>query len=214
MKYIIYGSSGFAKEILWLLEELKGADDSIQIIGFIDDDISKHGEIVNGYPVLGGEQWIADQSEINVVIGIGDPRIKKVIREKLDKYSHVNYPVLIAPSVRMSKHIEIGKGSIITDGVIMTTNIKLGDFVTVNLDCTVGHDAVIEDYVTLLPSVNVSGNVVLKTCSNIGTGTAIIQGITVGEGTIVGAGAVVVKNLPNHCTAVGSPAKPIKYHNQ
>ena len=91
-------------------------------------------------------------------------------------------------------------------------DVTIGSHVIINLDCTVGHDAVINDFVTLYPSVNVSGSTVLGECVEIGTGCQIIQGIAIGEGTIVGAGAVVVKELPRECTAVGSPAKPIKFH--
>ena len=46
----------------------------------------------------------------------------------------------------------------------------------------------------------------------LGTGMQIIQGKTVGEYSIVGAGAVVVRDIPSNCTAVGSPVKPIKYN--
>jgi acetyltransferase-like isoleucine patch superfamily enzyme len=57
----------------------------------------------------------------------------------------------------------------------------------------------------------VSGTTCLGECVEMGTGSQIIQGLRVGEGTIVGAGAVVIKELPRECTAVGSPAKPIKF---
>ena len=60
--------------------------------------------------------------------------------------------------------------------------------------------------------MNVSGNVLVERCVELGTGTQIIQGRIIGEQTIVGAGAVVIKDLPSECTAVGSPAKVIKYH--
>ena len=70
-----------------------------------------------------------------------------------------------------------------------------------------------KDFVTVLPNSSISGNVVLEEGVDFGTNATIIQGITVGAHTIVGAGSIVVKNLPEHCTAVGAPAKPIKYHN-
>jgi len=76
--------------------------------------------------------------------------------------------------------------------------------------CTVGHDAIIEDFVTLYPGVHVSGNVYLEEGAEIGTGTAIIQGVRVGAWTTVGAGAVVVKDLPPGVVAVGVPAKVIR----
>ena len=65
-----------------------------------------------------------------------------------------------------------------------------------------------------MPSVNISGEVLIKECVYVGTGAKIINLLTIEENTIIGAGAVVAKSLPANCTAVGIPAKPIKFHNQ
>ena len=78
--------------------------------------------------------------------------------------------------------------------------------------CTVGHDTIIDDYYAFMPSVNISGEVHLHHSVYVGTGAKIINLLEVGESTIVGAGAVVSKSLPANCTAVGIPAKPIKFH--
>ena len=78
------------------------------------------------------------------------------------------------------------------------------------MDCTIGHDAIIDNFVTVNPSVNISGNTHICSGCNIGTGTQIIQGLTVRKNTVLGAGAVVNKELPANCTAVGIPAKVIK----
>ena len=83
-----------------------------------------------------------------------------------------------------------------------------------NLACTVGHDTKIGSYSSFMPAVNISGEVNVGTHVYCGTGVKIINQINIGDGTIVGAGALVYKNLPSHCTAVGFPAKPIKFHNE
>lgn len=106
----------------------------------------------------------------------------------------------------------MGKGNIICAGNILTCNIHLKDFVTVNLNCTIGHDVIVDSFTTISPNASISGNVNLNESVYFGTNATIIQGISVGEGAIVGAGATVVKDLPPYCTAVGSPAKPIKFH--
>jgi sugar O-acyltransferase (sialic acid O-acetyltransferase NeuD family) len=111
----------------------------------------------------------------------------------------------------LSKRVSIGEGSIICAGTIITVDISIGEHVIINLDCTIGHDDTIQDYVTLYPSVNVSGNVVVGECTELGTGMQIIQGKNIGRESIVGAGAVIVRDIPEKCTAVGSPAKPIKF---
>ena len=90
-------------------------------------------------------------------------------------------------------------------------DITIGSHVIINLDCTIGHDAVLQDCVTLYPSVNVSGNCTIGECVELGTGMQIIQGRSVVKDTIVGAGAVVVKDLEEKGTYVGVPAGKISY---
>jgi acetyltransferase-like isoleucine patch superfamily enzyme len=108
----------------------------------------------------------------------------------------------------------MGEGNIICAGNILTCNIVIGNYVTINLTCTIAHDDIIEDFVTILPGCNISGNVHLKRKVDVGTKTAIIPGVVVGENTIIGAGSTVINDLPANCTAVGTPAKPIKFHKQ
>lgn len=97
----------------------------------------------------------------------------------------MKFATLIDPSVLVSKRVEIGEGSIICAGTIITVNIKIGNHVIVNLDCTIGHDDVIEDFVTIYPSVNVSGKVLIGECSELGTEMQIIQGKKVAPNTII-----------------------------
>jgi sugar O-acyltransferase (sialic acid O-acetyltransferase NeuD family) len=125
----------------------------------------------------------------------------------------VEFPTLIHPTVIVGskEYVTIGKGCVICANNILTTNIKVGDFVILNLDCTVGHDTTIGDYASFMPAVNISGEVTIGRNVYVGTGAKIINQLEIGEGTIVGAGAVVSKSLPSNCTAVGVPAKPIKF---
>lgn len=125
----------------------------------------------------------------------------------------VQFATLVDPSVMRSDRIAIGEGTIICAGAILTVDITIGKHVIINLDCTVGHDALIGDFVTLYPSVNISGNTVINDEVEFGTGSQIIQGKEVGSGSIIGPGAVVVRDIPQGCTAVGLPARPIKFHH-
>lgn len=181
------------------------------IVGFVDDNEAIQGTEINGYKVVGNIEWLKSQ-ELNVVSAIGNPIIKKKVMDRLKGSKNV-YPVLIHPSVIYSDKVIFGEGSIICAGNIITVNIEIGKHVIINLDCTIGHDAILGDYTTVLPSVNISGFVKTEECVSIGTGSAIIQGVSVGRNTVIGAGSVVVKDLPKNCTAVGSPAKPIKFND-
>jgi sugar O-acyltransferase (sialic acid O-acetyltransferase NeuD family) len=207
---VIIGAGGFGREVAWLIEDINKENTEWNILGFVDDKKEIHGTEMNGYEVLGGIEWLKSQ-DLNVVCAIGDPITKKRTIERL-KDSNNSFPVLIHPSVIYSDRVSFGEGSIICAANIITTDIKIGNHVIVNLDCTIGHDATLGDYTTVLPSVNVSGFVVTEKSVSIGTGSAVIQGVKIGVNTVVGAGSVVVKDLPDNCTAVGAPAKPIKFN--
>ena len=171
-----------------------------------------HGTTQDDYPVFGGCDYFANLNEdVYAVIAIGSARVKKLVAEKLSAYQNVHFATLIDPSAIISDRVQIGKGCIICAGSILTVDIKIGNHIIINLDCTLGHDDVINDYVTIYPSVNVSGNVEVGEEAELGTGMQIIQGKRIGKQSIIGAGAVVVKDIPEKCTAVGSPARPIKF---
>lgn len=207
---VIIGAGGFGREVAWLIEDINKKNIEWNIIGFVDDDEAIQGTEINGYQVLGNIDWLKKQ-ELFVVNAIGDPIIKKKVMNRLNG-SKNQYPVLIHPSVIYSESVNYGEGSIICAGNIITVNIEIGKHVIINLDCTIGHDANIGDYSTVLPSVNVSGFAKIGECVSVGTASAIIQGVSIGKNTVVGAGGIVVKDLPANCTAVGSPAKPIKFY--
>ena len=94
---------------------------------------------------------------------------------------------------------------------IHNKNTKIGNHVSVNPGCGIGHDAVIEDYATLYWNVTLSGNVRIQEGCEIGSKAVVIPKMTVGRWSVIGAGAVVVKDIPDSCTAVGIPAKPIQF---
>lgn len=210
-KIAIVSSGGFAREVLTLINAINAKERRFDVVGFIDND---KGRIVHGLPIIGSDEEVNNTQEpLSVVIAVGEPRLKEKIRLK---YTNplISFPTLIHPAAIIADpdNIEIGQGCIICAITIMTTDIKIHDFVTLNLQCTVGHDTIINDYSAFMPSVNISGEVNIGKGVYVGTGAKIINQVEIGENTIVGAGAVVAKSLPANCTAVGVPAKPIKFH--
>lgn len=210
-KLYIIGSGGFGREVLWLVERINQVGKVWDIQGFIDDDKTLCGTVENNYEILGDCEYLGSlKDDIYIAIAIGSPTIKEKIVNKLSKFSNIHFATLVDPSVLYSDQVKIGEGSIICAGTIITVNIEIGKHVIINLDCTVGHDSIIEDYATILPSVNLSGNTITKKYTTIGTGAKIIQGITIGENVMVGAGTVVIRDIEGNCTVVGNPAKIIK----
>lgn len=208
--YII-GAGGFGREVAWLVERLNDENLTWNLKGFIDDNRHLWGTMEDGYPVLGGIEYLMRKEGGYAVCAVGSAVTRKRIVERF-KESAVRFATLIDPSVLMSKRVTVGEGSIICAGTIITVDVTIGRHVIINLDCTLGHDDAIHDFVTIYPSVNVSGNVVVGECAELGTGMQIIQGKSVGRESVIGAGAVVIRDVPEKCTAVGSPAKPIKFY--
>ena len=207
----IFGAGGFGREVLTIIDAINKIEPTYNVIGFFDDGLPV-GKDINGYPVLGGMEALNCWSKkLDIAIAVGSPVIKNKIVEAI-KNRNIDFPILMHPQVIVgdSKFLKIGKGCIICAGCIITTNIEIGDFVILNLGCTVGHDSIIGDYASFMPSVNISGEVNIAAGVYVGTGAKIINQLSIGENTIVGAGAVVAKSLPANCTAVGVPAKVIK----
>jgi len=204
---VLVGAGGFGREVLWILEENKDWN----ILGFIDGSDELTGKMINGYPILGTEEWLVNcKSEINAVICIGNPKVRKAVVDKISVNTNIKFPNIIANDVRFSKHVEFGVGNIICSSSILTVNIKLGDFNIINLSCTIGHDVNLHNYITVYPGVNISGNVEIGNETEIGTGTKIIQGLLITNNVITGAGAVVVKDLTESGTYIGVPVKKIR----
>ena len=208
---LIVGAGGFGREVAWLIEKINERKPTWNILGFIDDCEENLGKAVGNYKVVGNCNDILQYPDAYVVCTIGAAMTRKKVIEKIKQINpDIQFATLIDPDIRLCDRVQIGEGTVICTGTIITTDIKIGNHVIVNLACTVGHDAVIDDFVTLNPTVNVSGNTILNSCVEMGTGSQIIQGKNVGEYTIVGAGAVVIKDLPEKCVAVGMPAIPKK----
>ena len=212
-KIAIIGAGGFGREVKILIDQINAVSPKYKFIGYYDDGKEK-GTLINGFPVLGKVSDLNTVSEqISVALALGNPLYKKKVVRLIDN-ANITFETLIHPSVLLGNdEVFIGKGTVICAGSILTCNISIKEYVTLNLACTIGHDTILESFVSLMPAVNVSGEVVLEEAVYVGTGAKIINQVTVGKNTTIGAGAVVSKSLPENCTAVGIPAKPIKFHS-
>ncbi|HRF25928.1 MAG TPA: acetyltransferase [Ferruginibacter sp.] len=211
-KIAIFGAGGFGREVKMLIDQLNAVSPQWEFIGYFDDDFS-HARHIDPAHQLGGMDALNNWKEpIHLVFAIGNPVIKRKIHQKVQNHG-IQYPTLIHPNAVIgASNVRIGEGTIICAGNIITIDIEIGRHVILNLSCTVGHDTQIADYASFMPSVNISGEVEIGEAVYVGTGAKIINQLQIGTETVVGAGAVVSKSLPPKCTAVGIPAKPIRFH--
>lgn len=202
------------RELKMLIEQINRHSDVApwQFVGFFDDGLAK-GEMVNGAPVLGNIHDLNNYPEpLAITMGIGYSHIRRQVIEKIAN-KKISFPTLIHPNAQIgSDAVSIGEGCVISAGCVITVNITMGNHVLLNWCCTVGHDAVLGDFVSLMPSVNISGGVNIGEETFVGTGANIINHLKIGSGVTLGAGSVVTTDIPPGCTAVGVPAKPIKFN--
>lgn len=209
---VVIGSGGFSKQVIEIIEKRNLINQEYNLIGIIDDNKKLIGTEVLGYQVIGDTDYIKQYSQkkkIQGVIAIADGNIRKRVFRKLKDILWVN---LIHPSAVISDYMKIGQGNIICAGVIVNPEVEIGNHCHINIGSTIGHDVKMLDYVTIMPGNRISGNVTIKCNSTVGTGSSIVQGIAIEENVTLGAGSIVLKDLPANCTAVGTPANPIKYH--
>lgn len=206
---VVYGAGGFAREVCWLAETCAEAG---VVVAMIDDDPARHGARVNGILVRGLEDARRRFPSARMTIAIGSPQHREAAAARAAA-AGFTFASVIHPRSERSRWIEMGEGVVICAGSILTTNIQIGRQVHINLACTIGHDVVLGDFVTLAPGVNISGRVRVGDRAYIGTNACIINGeadapIVIGEDAVVGAAACVTRSVAAGTTVVGVPARP------
>ena len=207
----IYGASGFGKEVMPLVRQHYSQLNQDHIV-FIDD--SGRLKQLDGYKVLSYQEFMQHPAtQKAVAIAIADSQVREKLNAKLvqDNIEIIN---VIANNALQYDNITMGKGSIICGFVHLTSNIKIGKGFHANIYSYIAHDCVIGDFVTFAPRVSCNGNVHIEDHAYIGTGAVLRQGtpdkpLIIGEGAIVGMGAVVTKDVPAGVTVVGNPARPL-----
>lgn len=196
---LVVGAGGHARVVI---ATLRAAGMAVQ--GVLDDNAAAWGSTVLGCPVLGGLERLEEPGQ-RAVIAIGHNRARQTISLK---HPEVEWVSAVHPSAVVDETARIGAGTVVFAGAVIQPNAVLGQHVIVNTGATVDHDCVLEDYVHIAPGCNLAGTVRLGQGAFLGVGSAAVPGVCVGAWTTVGAGGVVVKDLPAGVVAVGVPAKP------
>jgi sugar O-acyltransferase (sialic acid O-acetyltransferase NeuD family) len=203
-KLYIYGASGHGK----VVAEIALALDYL-VSGFIDDDPSMQGKHVLELPICGGFEWLvrsARHSKLVVGLGIGDNRVRCRVAQQCRRLG-IPLITLVHPSALISPSAAIGNGTVVMAMVVVNALAKIGDGVIINTGVIVEHDCNVGEYAHLAPNSAMGGASSLGKMSLLGMGATIIHLVRVGDGSVVGAGAVVIKDLPDTVVAVGVPAR-------
>ena len=198
----ILGASGHGK-VVADAAELSGWNEIV----FFDDawpDVKSNSV----WPVLGNTaDLLASVSEFSgVAVAIGNNAIRL---EKLNllRNQGVVLPAIIHPNSVVSRYAKIGDGSVVCAGVIVNADTQVGVGAILNTGCSIDHDCVLAEAVHISPGARLAGGTKVDACAWVGIGAVVRQLITIGANSVVGAGAAVVKDVPEGATVVGVPAQ-------
>lgn len=205
-KIFIIGSSGHAKVIIDIVIK----DKKYEIVGLIDD-FKKIGEEVLGYKILGGRNNIEKLTKIHktnkIIVGVGDNLHRHEIVKKLKK---CNFIKAIHPSAQIGLNVIIGPGTVVMSGVSINTDSKVGKHCILNTNSSLDHDNIMCDFASLAPGSTTGGNVEIGKLSSICLGAKVINGVKIGNNTIIGSGSCVLNNIGKNLLAYGTPCKAIR----
>lgn len=198
-KMFLFGASGHGKVIVDIASSI-----DVDINAFIDNDISK--KECYGLPVLN----TVPENDGNFLISVGNNEVRKRIAETMGDR---NLITLIHSKTVISPSVTINNGTVVMAGVVINAETVIGKHCIINTNASIDHECYIEDFVHISPNVALAGNVVVGEGTHVGIGASVIQGVNIGKWCTIGAGAVIIKDVPDYSVIVGNPGRIIKKNN-
>lgn len=199
---LLFGGNGHAKVVLDCLQAT-GTE-----VALIFDDHPVETEL-QGVPLYRGYHP-ALHAQSPLIISIGHNATRKRIAEQLVRHA---FGQAIHPSALCSPSAHIGEGSVVFHQAVVQAAAQIGKHCIINTAASVDHDCVLEDYVHIAPKATLCGNVQVGEGTLIGAGAVVIPGIRIGKWCTIGAGAAVVADVPDGTLVVGVPARIVERIN-
>jgi sugar O-acyltransferase (sialic acid O-acetyltransferase NeuD family) len=201
---VIYGASGHAKVVI---DAIRRAGD-YHVVALVADGVPDGSEF-EGIPIRGGRECLSalhHEGCSHGFVAVGDPRARLTLSELLIG-SGFQLPSIVHPNAVLAEGVRIGEGVFVAAGAVINAGSVIGNMVIVNTRASVDHDASIERLVHLAPGSTLAGHVTVKEGAWVGIGATVLDRRVVGEWSIVGAGAVVTRDVAPHTKVMGVPAR-------
>lgn len=201
---IIVGAGGCGREVANFIEDINKVEKTWNILGFIDDNMNALDEFPSKYKVIDSISNHVPGS-IYYAMGIANPLVKKKIAQMLEEKG-AQFASIIHPSTRIYTEFPLGRGLITYPNAKISTGCKIGNFANVQ-STIIGHDVLIEDYVTVSSSCGVTGGSKLREACFLADHAAISVGLEIGRNAYVGIGSVVIRDVKADTRVFGNPAR-------
>ena len=203
-RLFILGAGGFGRELESWLDEIPDNLRDWYIEGFLDDNL----KALDGYPssfnIIGRIDGFEFQKNDLVVMGIANPKVKETIYNSV--VNKVEFFTFISPKATVGRFSVLEEGTVVCPGVVITTNTVLEKLTIVNCGSQIGHDAVIGRFSSLMSNVDIGGGCKIGEKVYMGTKSTLIHRKIICSGSLIGAGAVVFRNVIKKGTYIGNPA--------
>ncbi len=208
-RIIIVGAGGFGREVLqWARQTWP--EHVHKLTGFISADVTKLDGHAPSLPILGTPNDFELRPSDGFVLGIGIPRIRRVVAEQLEARG-ARFLTLIHPTAIVADTVVIGPGSVICPYAVVSDAVRLGRCVLVNYHASLGHDAEAGDYAVLSPYATLGGKAVVGEDVFLGLHAAVGPVVIVSQSCAVAAGSVVLHDTPAESLVFGAPGRHVAH---
>lgn len=203
---ILVGAGGFAKEVAWTVARMNAAGPIFEVLGICDDSPERREGEWYGLPLLGPLESAAARLAAAGVCplfhcAIGDNLRRKEVSARAQRAGWEPASV-VDPSALVAPGAELGAGCYVGVGCVVSADVRIGEGALLNFQVTVGHDAVLGPYVQACPGVRISGWCVIGEGALLGSNAVIVQKRKMGAWSVLGAGTVAFRDVPEKETVV------------
>jgi len=206
-KVVIIGAGGHGRVVADIIAHSRNRE---AVFGFIDDNAALWGGDISGIPILGSLYRLKlicrQHTGLSVIVAVGNNSARQKIVTELKGYG-IKYTNSIHPRAVIAGDVKMGVGVMVMAGAVINTGAIIGDHSIINTGATIDHDCILADFIHISPGVNLAGKVKVDERAHVGIGAAVLPGLRIGCGSMIGAGSVVVQDIPAEVVAKGVPAR-------